>query len=207
MTKNNATDTSQKITAGKVDTSTKPAIDPAVQETVEKYNKLESKLEESKKDFITILGIFASFFIFVSVEFQILRTVTNIWLLLGLSSFLLSGILLFALVLTNIVRDKSQWKDFFNPVFVFILALFLLTTLFFVRYAGVTLIDIKLKSKTDKLSSILSLITSLLILLASFSQWWDITYNGKMVTKKWVKRLFMVCIFILLVSLILLFIR
>lgn len=136
MTKENKSHTNQKLTTGRVDTPTKPEIDPAIQETIEKYNKLESKLEESKRDFITILGIFASFFIFVSAEFQILKTINNIWLLLGLSSFLLSGILLFALVLTNIVRDKFQWKDFKNPVFVLIFLLFLITVVFFFIYAN-----------------------------------------------------------------------
>jgi len=201
MTKNNNTDTSQKLTTGKIDTSSKPTIDPAVQETIEKYNKLESRLEESKKDFITILGIFASFFIFVSAEFQILRTVTDIWLLLGLSSFLLSGILLFAMVLTNIVRDKFQWKDFLNPVLILVLILFLITVLFFGRYAGINIFNIKLELKTDKLSSILSLVTSIFILVASFFQWWNITYNGQMVTKKWIKFLFVTCILLLIISL------
>ncbi|MBI2590968.1 MAG: hypothetical protein HYW33_03820 [Candidatus Blackburnbacteria bacterium] len=207
MTKNNNTDTSQKLTTGEVDTSTTPAIDPGIQETIEKYNKLESKLEESKKDFITILGIFASFFIFVSAEFQILRTVTDIWLLLGLSSFLLSGILLFAMVLTNIVRDKFQWKDFFNPVLILILILFLVTVLFFERYAGINIFYIKLELKTDKLSSALSLLTSIIILVASFFQWWNITYNGQMMIKKWVKYFFAICILLLIISLILLLLR
>ena len=55
----------------------------------------------------------------------------------------------------------------------------------------------------SKISSILSLFASLIILTVSFFQWWDITYNGKMITRKWIKFCFAVCIFLVLISLIL----
>ena len=58
--------------------------------------------------------------------------------------------------------------------------------------------------ENDKASSIISLSVSLIILFASFSQWWMITYNGEMVTKKWVKILFILSIISLMLSLILL---
>lgn len=57
--------------------------------------------------------------------------------------------------------------------------------------------------ENNKLSAILSLTTSVVILIASFFQWWNITYNGQMLTKKWVKVLFIFCIAVLSISLLL----
>jgi hypothetical protein len=51
-----------------------------------------------------------------------------------------------------------------------------------------------------KVSSIISLIVAIAILFASFFQWWNITYNGKMITKVWIKVLFSTGISLLLIS-------
>lgn len=58
-------------------------------------------------------------------------------------------------------------------------------------------------NKSD-IGSIFSLITTLTILVASFFQWWNITYGGKMITKKWVKVLFCICILFTIISVLLL---
>lgn len=55
----------------------------------------------------------------------------------------------------------------------------------------------------EKLSSILSIIVALVILCASFFQWWNITWNGGMLTKIWVKFIFVFCIILLIISLFL----
>ena len=57
----------------------------------------------------------------------------------------------------------------------------------------------------DRISSILSLLTSIIILAASYFQWWDLTYDGTMITRKWVKFLFAVLILLLLLATLLLF--
>jgi hypothetical protein len=49
-------------------------------------------------------------------------------------------------------------------------------------------------------SSLISFIVAIIVLLASFFQWWDITYDGKMNTKKWVKILFVVLMAALLTA-------
>ena len=54
---------------------------------------------------------------------------------------------------------------------------------------------------TDKISAIVSTLVAISILIASFFQWWDITYDGGMRTRSWVKVLFSICIVILIVSL------
>lgn len=48
----------------------------------------------------------------------------------------------------------------------------------------------------SKLSSIISLFVGIAILSATYFQWWNITYDGDLKTRKWVK--FMLGIFILL---------
>jgi len=55
----------------------------------------------------------------------------------------------------------------------------------------------------EKLSSVLSLIAALIILVANFFQWWQIGYDGKMITKKWVKIMFGFCCILLAVALFL----
>lgn len=50
------------------------------------------------------------------------------------------------------------------------------------------------------LASAISLLVAITILCASFFQWWDITYNGEMKTRKWVKALFIVSIWLLIIA-------
>ncbi len=52
----------------------------------------------------------------------------------------------------------------------------------------------------EKFSSLISLLVATIILVASFFQWWNITYNGKMITKKWVRALFVILIIALIFS-------
>ena len=55
----------------------------------------------------------------------------------------------------------------------------------------------------EKISSIISLCVALLILLASFGQWWNIGYDGKLVTKTWVKAILVISVAGVAVSLVL----
>jgi len=51
-----------------------------------------------------------------------------------------------------------------------------------------------------KISALISILVTFFVLLASFFQWWDITINGGMITKVWVKILFCLLIIALLIS-------
>lgn len=62
-----------------------------------------------------------------------------------------------------------------------------------------------MKISNEKLSALISLIVAFIVLVASYFQWWDITYDGEMFTKSWVGVLFGMSIFMLLVAVILLF--
>jgi hypothetical protein len=52
----------------------------------------------------------------------------------------------------------------------------------------------------EKISSLISIFVAISILIASYFQWWDITWNGGMKTRKWVKLLFVLCILLLIIS-------
>ena len=66
-------------------------------------------------------------------------------------------------------------------------------------------VAIHYKISNEKLSALISLISAIIVLAASYSQWWSITYDGKMFTKLWVEVLFGMLIIMLLVALILIF--
>ena len=56
---------------------------------------------------------------------------------------------------------------------------------------------------SSDLLAIFSLSVAISILLANYFQWWDITYDGQMKTRKWVKILFSICIILLFMAIIL----
>lgn len=50
----------------------------------------------------------------------------------------------------------------------------------------------------SKISALISLFVAILILIVNFFQWWNITYNGGMKMKDWVKILFLIFIVLLI---------
>ncbi|MEG0851132.1 MAG: hypothetical protein RSF34_19695 [Flavobacterium sp.] len=74
--------------------------------------------QEIKRDFLTIFGLFASFVTFLSIEVQVFKNRDNILELIGITSISLSFVMFFALVINDISKDKSEWKDFFKPTYV-----------------------------------------------------------------------------------------
>lgn len=64
---------------------------------------------------------------------------------------------------------------------------------------------ISLNMNQEKISALLSLITAFIILVASFFQWWNITWDGNMELKQWVRVVFIICVALLITSGILLF--
>ena len=52
----------------------------------------------------------------------------------------------------------------------------------------------------NEISSIICLIVAVVILFANYFQWWDVAYDGGMVTKKWVKVLFGINILFLIIA-------
>lgn len=85
-------------------------------------NDLREASKGIREDFIAIFGIFATLFIFLSIEIQILKQATRFSFLVGFSLFLLGAMLMFIMCLNNIVKGRTGWKDFWNPITVFIVS-------------------------------------------------------------------------------------
>ncbi len=109
--------------------------------------KLKQDLTNERLNNITIFGIFASLVTFLSVEIQVFKNIDNFWLLIGLSSFLVSSLLLFVFSIHSIARNKLGWKDFLStPIFwLFILFLFFSFITFVLNSKGIN-IDFHMQS-------------------------------------------------------------
>ena len=57
---------------------------------------------------------------------------------------------------------------------------------------------------SNKSSSIISLAVAIIVLMVNYLQWWNITYDGGMIMKFWVKILFIILILFLMFALFLL---
>lgn len=74
--------------------------------------------QETKKDFLTMFGIFVSFLTFISIEVQLFKTNNNVSELVGLSSLFLAFMMLFALVLTQLSKAEFTFKDLCKPIYI-----------------------------------------------------------------------------------------
>ncbi|MBI5306747.1 hypothetical protein HZB04_04175 [Candidatus Wolfebacteria bacterium] len=106
--------------------------------------RLKQDLTNERLNNITIFGIFASLVTFLSVEIQVFKNIDNFWLLIGLSAFLVSSLLLFIFSIHSIARNKLGWKDFLStPIFwLFILFLIFSFVIFVLNSKGIN-IDLK----------------------------------------------------------------
>ena len=97
---------------------------------LERHNKemerIRQDLSNERLNIITIFGTFAALVTFFSVEIQAFKYIDNFWLLIGLSSFLVSSLMLFSLSLHAIIRDRLKWKDFLSSPIFWILVIFLI---------------------------------------------------------------------------------
>lgn len=82
-----------------------------------KLRDLQSEVNETKLKTIETLGVFVAVFTFISIDFQILRTVEHpldVFALLFLSAGLL---MLFPLLINYVVNDNKIWNYKFNRLF------------------------------------------------------------------------------------------
>jgi len=109
--------------------------------------RLKQDLTNERLNNITIFGIFASLVTFLSVEIQVFKNIDNFWLLIGLSAFLVSSLLLFVFSIHSIARNKLGWKDFLStPIFwLFILFLIFSFVIFALNSKGIN-IDFHVKT-------------------------------------------------------------
>jgi hypothetical protein len=112
-----------------------PSLSPEIKNDLTRYEDMRKDFQDLKKDFITVFGIFASFVTFLSIEIQIFKTVTDFWLLLGLSSFLLASIMIFSFSINNLVKGKMEWKELNNPLSFFVGIFIVIAVVCFGLYA------------------------------------------------------------------------
>jgi len=108
-------------------------------------SKLNTSVQDVKKDFLIIFGLFASFVTFISINVQVFKNNDNIFELLGICSISLSFIIFFTIIINQIVKDNLEWKDFFKPVF-------LLTLIFLI--IGVVFLNIGDSKNVEKIREI-----------------------------------------------------
>ena len=115
-------------------------------------DEVKQEGQEIKKDFLTIFGLFASFVTFLSIEVQVFKNKDNVLELIGITSISLSFVMFFALVINDIAKDKSEWKDFLKPTYIFNL-FFAVVGMIFLYIGGTSSIHrldiIEKQSKSD----------------------------------------------------------
>ena len=87
----------------------------------ERLKKLEENLDKTRQDNIAVFGIFASIVTFLSIEVGIFKNIERISLLVGVSAFFLSAIMVFVLLVQNLIRnsdDKYNWPELTSPPYV-----------------------------------------------------------------------------------------
>lgn len=115
-------------------------------------DEVKKEGQEIKKDFLTIFGLFASFVTFLSIEVQVFKNKDNVLELIGITSISLSFVMFFALVINDIAKDKSEWKDFRKPTYV-MNSIFAIVGMIFLYIGGTSSIKrldiIEKQSKSD----------------------------------------------------------
>jgi hypothetical protein len=79
------------------------------------------EVQNAKKDFIAIFGLFAGVLIFLSLEVKLFDQTQRMATTMGISFFFLAALLIFALGVRSVFSDKNNWKEFTKPAFVFAL--------------------------------------------------------------------------------------
>jgi hypothetical protein len=74
-----------------------------------KMEDVRDVVDEAKKDFITIFGVFAALLIFLSIEIQVFQQAKRFSYIMGVSFFLLSAILMFALAIHSMFNSDKRY--------------------------------------------------------------------------------------------------
>ncbi len=106
------------------------AFELQTQSNTKDIEQLRQALTNERLNSITIFGVFASLVTFLSIEIQIFKNIDNFWLLIGLTAFLVSSMLLFVLALHSVARDKLRWSEFFSSPIFWLFLLFLVFSFF-----------------------------------------------------------------------------
>ncbi len=120
-------DSEQVTSYFKIDEKTEKQIKDLLQED------LKNEVQDIKKDFLIIFGLFASFVTFISINVQVFKNSTNPFEIIGVISISLSFIIFFALVINSVVKNQVEWSDLKQPIYIINL-LFLIIGVVFISY-------------------------------------------------------------------------
>jgi hypothetical protein len=95
-------------------------------EQKDKIVSLKNELEKSKFDVITLIGIFVGLITYLGLEIQVFKAINDPLLIIGISVFFISSILLFILSINEVVKQTKppQWVNFKNPLYTILITLF-----------------------------------------------------------------------------------
>ncbi|MDN4165865.1 hypothetical protein QWY31_10140 [Cytophagales bacterium LB-30] len=92
--------------------------------------ELKVEVQEIKKDFLIIFGLFASFVTFISINVQVFKNNDNTLELIGICSISLSFIIFFALIINGIVKQQLEWSDLKRPSYIINLTFLIIGVVF-----------------------------------------------------------------------------
>lgn len=80
--------------------------------------EIKKESQDTKKDFLTFFGLFASFVTFLSIEVQLFKNNSNTYELIGVSSISLAFVMFFALILNDISKGVREFSDLKKPAYI-----------------------------------------------------------------------------------------
>ncbi len=117
-----------KVTEGGTDVEIKGKLPAEVQIAIS--DAIVKVKDSLTANFVTILGIFASFITFLGIEIQILKNICDYWRIIGFSFFILTAVLIFVFsiyIFVDHVNSKG-WSKIFG---MFLTVTILLSSAFF----------------------------------------------------------------------------
>ena len=93
--------------------------------------QLKKESHELKKDFLTIFGVFVTFLTFMSIEVQLFKVRKDSLELIGVSTIVLSFLMLFSTIIYDIVKNRMDWKNMkkFPPTYVLAILFLIIGTI------------------------------------------------------------------------------
>jgi|GEM_PF-3948518 len=99
-----------------------------------KISSLKDDFEKSKFDLITLIGVFVGLITYLGLEIQVFKSISNPFLIIGVSIFFIASILLFILCINTVIKklESLTWDDFKNPIYVILVILLVISIIFII---------------------------------------------------------------------------
>ncbi len=136
MSKDSAKVTGQNNNAISTPGSTAPAGDlgEAFEKLETKFQKMKEEFDKDKTSFIKFCGIFVSIFTFISVDVQILKTISNVYQLVGFVFVFAALLMGFVLILDYLINDERNIRKF--GIITVVLIAFVIIGLYLISFSS-----------------------------------------------------------------------